>query len=268
MVDPNYHLAHILHLMFKGQAQELAVRLTLHSVEDGVDPDLSHWSIRMATALKPTMLQIWQRGMVGGMRRVIHHVRPHHTRRVVVPLHTGGRLHLDKSWDIAKAKRKPYGSVGVNFSLSNPRILDAVDALTLKFCRETNDNIIGNLKDGLAEIRQALKRGLPRGQAQSVLHHKINKVVADPYRAWRITVTESARANAAGELMSYRDSGVVGKKAWLASFDACDRCQELDGKEVDLDKPFTVLPEGGPYAVIDHNPLHPHCACQIIPILE
>ncbi len=41
-------------------------------------------------------------------------------------------------------------------------------------------------------------------------------------------------------------------------------CLELDGKEVGMDEPFYIRPEGGPYAVILGPPAHPRCACTTV----
>ncbi len=162
----------------------------------------------------------------------------------------------------------PLGSIGLDFNVHNPRVADAVDELVLKFCRETNKAMVNSVKETKKKIKELTAKGLAKGTATQVLHAQMRKLFTDPKRSWRITVTEVPRASAAGEIMAWKDSGVVTKKRWLAHPDACDRCLALeDLGDIPLDKPFWVDPDGGPYAVVMHNPLHPHDQCSIVPVI-
>jgi hypothetical protein len=178
----------------------------------------------------------------------------------VYPLNHPGRPSLTplQAWRVSKAA----GNLGLGFDVTNPRILDAVDAAALSFCRETLDTVAGDVQEALADLRGVLREGVPRGDAQRVIARRVRRVFADPYRAFRIAVTESSRATHGGQLLAARDLGAT-VKTWSASPGACPRCLALDGKQVGIDEPFEVDPRGGPYAVTSHPPLHPHCDCDM-----
>lgn len=86
------------------------------------------------------------------------------------------------------------------------------------------------------------------------------------YNANGLYTKNSSRAVHAGDLMLLKDAGVQTKR-WLASSDACDRCQELNGVEVGIDEPFAVVSGRGPYSVVLHPPLHPSCMCSHVAVL-
>lgn len=227
--------------------------------------------------------------MVGGTRKLLSLKANAHTfnrsQRVhvdgglhyTVGVHTHGHMGTGKGLGrVAGLSHNPGGlgdihrlvrkSLGLGFNNRNPKIADAVDELVLKFCRETNKSMVNSVKETKAKIRELVAKGLARGIATSVLHAQIRKLFTDPARAFRITVTEAARASAAGEIMAWKDSGVVTKKRWLAGANSCDKCIDLeDLGDIPLDKPFHVDPDGGPYAITYHNPFHPHCTCQTLP---
>ena len=73
-----------------------------------------------------------------------------------------------------------------------------------------------------------------------------------------IARTETAFADIAGNRALYAESGMVTKVQWvMADSDVCDICEELDGKELDIDAGEEELP-----------PAHPNCRCDILPILD
>lgn len=81
-----------------------------------------------------------------------------------------------------------------------------------------------------------------------------------PQRAEMIARTETAFADFAGNMIAYRASGVVDRKKWIVGAGCCERCQRLQGIVVDLDDHF---PNGGG----DGPPLHPHCRCDVLPMV-
>jgi len=153
------------------------------------------------------------------------------------------------------------------FDLHNPRVRAAVSAATLTFCKETNDTAVGELHQALASLRTQMNQGLERGEALRTLAARVLRIFADPYRAHRIAATESKRALEGGSLLAARESGLVSKRRWLASFDACQECLALNGHEVGLEEPFVVLPRGGPYGTIHYPPYHPFCFCTTTEVL-
>jgi hypothetical protein len=152
----------------------------------------------------------------------------------------------------------------VNRSKVTPAALAAVDALTFQFCKETTDTATKELDEALEQLRELLRKGLKRGEAVALLARKVGKIFADPGRSYRIAATESARAYNAGHLGAIKDGGYR-KKVWIYSLGGCERCKKLGGRVRLLGTPFWVNPEGGPYAVVDHPPLHPHCRCTLAP---
>ena len=82
-----------------------------------------------------------------------------------------------------------------------------------------------------------------------------------------IARTETARAVNAASLESAKQSGVVSRKKWLLSANACEHCHEVadrvnaDGG-IPLDTAFaTGLSDKPTYATCDAPPLHPRCRC-------
>lgn len=182
-----------------------------------------------------------------------------------------GHRHL-----VCKARQLPGVPAGAStqterqlfdFDLFSPRVLDAVDQAAMRFCRETMDTATVDAREAVEQVRRLMREGLPRGDAIQVLAKRTREVFADPARAFRIATTEASRAMHAGQQFAAKESGVVWGMQWLASSDACENCLELDGKQVKLGEPFILLPGGGPYSVIWHPPLHPHCFCDETEVL-
>jgi hypothetical protein len=259
-------LMRVLQVLFQRQAMDVASRLTV----DGEVPDMTGWVAVTAGAAKPLLLRLTQHGIVETRLRLAAKLgkRPQSAdddmRRYVLP---AGEV-------FGKAARAGHvvtkaADVRVDFDLFNPRVLDAVDAAAFRFCRETMETATAELGTALTDLRHLLKRGLGRGEALRLLAKRVHEIFADPTRAYRIAVTESSRAQHAGQLMAAKDSGVVKKKAWLASSDACDLCLELEERgPIGLDEPFYVDMRGGPYATVLAPPAHPYCYCVLTDEIE
>ncbi len=82
-------------------------------------------------------------------------------------------------------------------------------------------------------------------------------------RAEMIARTELAAADSAGNMATYRDSGVVPKKAWLTA-DGDRGCVVCSGNEaqgeIGIDDEFS--------SGDDAPPAHPNCLCVVVPIVE
>lgn len=223
--------------VFAAQTRFVASRVSL----EGELPNFGPWVQAAADAAKPYVLRQFQEGML-----LLAHGE----------LSYGMRRH--GPFNPFTLKR-----AGMKVDAFNPRVLDAVDELTLKFCRETNRTATASLKESLAALRELLKRGLKRGDATKLLAKRIRSIFADPYRAAVIAHCETRRAKYAGWLMAAEDADDVKSKVWRASASACEDCMKLDGRKRKLSEPFTVLKAGGPYAVIMHPPYHPWCDCSV-----
>lgn len=157
---------------------------------------------------------------------------------------------------------KAAPDIGFDFDLFNPRVLRAVDALTMAFCTDTFLTASLAIRDAQEATRQLLRDGLPKGAAVELLARQVRMIFADPKRAFTIAATEGSRAVHGGQMAAAQEAGVE-RHSWLVSADACEHCLKLDGKTVKIGEPFWVNPKGGPYAVVLHPPLHPHCFCSV-----
>jgi hypothetical protein len=148
------------------------------------------------------------------------------------------------------------------FSVFNTEVADAARAAAWLFCSTTNATATTALASAVADAREALARGLEQGEALAVLTVRVQQHFGDPRRAATIAMTEASRAVHAGQqAVAEATGGIVTGKTWLASSDACERCLKLNGLTVPLNQHFAVDGGTGPYAVVEHPPLHPHCMC-------
>lgn len=165
---------------------------------------------------------------------------------------------------------------GFSFNMTNPLALEAASRINYHFSDSTNEMATMALNRAKVELRRIIREGLEQGMPYSEVARRVREIYDNPYIAFRIAVTETARATEAGSLISAQidsvqleSQGLKLKKEWLASSDACDLCLELgDMEEIELDKPFYVHPKGGPYSVIMHPPAHPFCGCSINYVLS
>lgn len=254
----NLQLIRVLRVLFSKQAREISSRVTMQAIEGGGTAhfDLSHWLPTMVDALRPTMLRHFRVGMV----KSAHNQSKQLSSRNVPTV-----ARIDRH--LTRLQLKTPKKIGMNFDLYNPAIIEAVDDLVLKFCKETNATAVDGVVKARTKLRRLLKRGLKEGAAVATFQQRIRKIFTDPFRAWRIAATEPSRAVYAGQIMAAKETGLVRKKRWNASADACENCLKLDMVERNLDDPFVVLPKGGPYAVIYHPPYHPFCFCDLTEVL-
>jgi len=229
-------LIRTLQTVFREQARSVLRWFTFRKLEEGQEPFLGDWTEVLAKTTQPLLMQFWQQGALNSQRRV---------RRLAPSLPPP-----ERQW-----------------SLVQPQVLAAARGATLQFCEETNATATKELGKSLGDLRELLAQGLEKGDAIRYLGKQVQKIFADPYRAYRIAQTEVSRATYGGALLAAQENPAVGGKMWLAGPNACQQCQDLDLVEKPLDKPFIVLPGGGPYAKIMHPPLHPFCLCDMTEVL-
>lgn len=277
-----------LSAVFAQQARDVASKLRL----DGEAPDLTPWIAATAQVAKPILLQLAQVGVLTSQRRIADRAR--HGAAAVGDMRRytpGNDLAFGKevmssealrprvrreAVSILRQRQTHRGvakaaapTVASNLSLFDPKVIDAVDAAAFAFCRETMETAAGDLGTVLSELRTALKLGLSQGEATRVLAAKVREIFASPQRAFRIAVTESSRAMHGGQFLSAKASGIVHRKEWVASSDACELCLSLaDLGPIPLDKPFCVDPRGGHYAVVQFPPAHPHDMCSWSEVID
>lgn len=157
----------------------------------------------------------------------------------------------------------------------NSNILAKLKRGTLKMATRFNDDTLEKLNVTLAE-------GIAAGEGIGSLKGRVESVYDDVkgYRAERIARTETLKASNSATLDAYRQTGYVTQKAWAVNPDACEQCEEFEGKTLPLDDTFlgvgesyTVTDDEGnekiytnDYDTIEEPPLHPNCRCTIIPV--
>jgi SPP1 gp7 family putative phage head morphogenesis protein len=210
---------------------------------------LGHWLPVMAEALRPLLYPHWRAGALQAASRI-------------------QRARRGKKKALAFTKDASQPTPGIGWDVFNRRILDALDTALLVFCQATLETARVEASKVQAAVQHELAEGLVRGDGTKLLNARLYSVFNDPLRASRVAQTETSRATHAGQLLAAKESGVVSGLKWLASSDACDRCRSLNGKVVALGEPFEVDPKGGPYAVVAHPPLHPHCFCTTTEVID
>jgi Phage Mu protein F like protein len=201
-------------------------------------PPLTDWTKPMAAAMTPLVSLYWDEG--GRTTRA--------------------RLGLDPDeWEV-----------------HDPHLHEMVSKAAFQFCESTNRTTDLDLAEALEQLRGEFIAGLvDRGDSIPELTKRVKSVFRDlaTWRAEMIGRTEASRAIHAASLQSASESGVVQGKRWLTSANSCDRCvaiaQEFNAvfpQGVPLGMPFEMKGDG-PYASIQHPPLHPHCRCSVTFVL-
>jgi hypothetical protein len=241
------NLERLLRRMFRRMAPEYLRQMRAHV------PSLRPWVPVLAEAVKPLLLPLWQAGARRSVRNMQAQIRQRARRK----------SYHSANLPNARTKRLSFG-----FDLFNQRIHEALDRAIFDFCESTLDTIQGEVETAYDRLREQLREGLEEGEAQRDLTARVMEIFADPDRAHMIAATETQRAVHGGQLLAAKESGIVDRKRWLASSDACPECLKLNGKEVDLDEPFYVDPKGGVYAVVQAPPKHPRCMCALIEVVN
>jgi SPP1 gp7 family putative phage head morphogenesis protein len=146
---------------------------------------------------------------------------------------------------------------------------DGYDRVAITVPREQANEFLNRYQsnqDALVFTRDQLLRSINRGESIEQMTRRVGKIFRDPKRARMIAATESSRAVHAGRMHAAKEAGVT-KTEWLANSGACPRCEALNGKQVEIGKPFDVT-GSGPYARTYHPPLHPRCGCGIREMVE
>ncbi|HEY8424385.1 MAG TPA: phage minor head protein, partial [Limnochordales bacterium] len=129
-----------------------------------------------------------------------------------------------------------------------------------------------------------VRRVILAGQQEGLTVAEMRNRLLDEFDDWTVTRaemvarTETIRASNAGALMAYRYAGVQ-MVEWLPAGDACPYCKALEGKRwaagsvlfdigdewhpEGVERPFRIT-----YEPVRHPPLHPHCRCTLVPVVE
>ena len=118
--------------------------------------------------------------------------------------------------------------------IPNPKAIEFIADYTF-------DNIKGLQDELVDDLRQELQRAIMDGEGISKIKERVKKVFdVGENRVEMIARTETNRAENHGRLFAYKESGVKGKKKWIAHIDdrTSDLCKRLDGQIVDLNENF------------------------------
>lgn len=174
------------------------------------------------------------------------------------------------------AEMESIGALDVVFDVTNPEVQKWLAGYTPKFSAKLEEVSVLKLRSELIE-------GINAGEGIPELIKRVNLTYDnwDKVRSETIARSETSRAANRANLNAYRQSGIVKKKIWMAEPDACQWCAPLDGKIVDLEKPFfdigdeyTVRVDGKDqtmqldYETVETPPLHPRCRCAISAWME
>jgi len=153
--------------------------------------------------------------------------------------------------------------LGVNFTFGT-RLQEAVDNKVFKFAENVNNTTE-------KRIKQQLQEGLAEGESIKEIKQRVKEIfehrkISD---AEMIARTEIISISNKAELETYKDTGLVEKKEWLATLD--DRVRDshlmLDGEVVPVSSPFSnglmhpgdVTGDGGEVV---------NCRCAMIPVIK
>jgi len=172
--------------------------------------------------------------------------------------------------------RKQAPGLGIAFDVENPEVQKWLTDYTPKLSKNLE-------KVSTQKLRAELTEGMKAGEGVPLLTKRVNTTYEhwNKVRSETIARSEAMRASNKGALESYRQSGVVKKKIWIAEPDACHWCAPLDGKIVDIETSYfdmgdeyTVSVEGKgqtmklDYETVETPPLHPRCRCSIAASFE
>lgn len=145
------------------------------------------------------------------------------------------------------------------------------DYETLAFIQKFSfDNVKGLTEELKERLRKEISIGLMNQESPAQLKLRIIDVMDTTIaRSEMIYRTEMSRAFNVGHYEAAKNSGLDLVKQWnsqpervskAGNLVPCPRCEAMNGKQVEIDKPFIF--EDGEQVLLP--PLHPHCSCVCI----
>lgn len=209
---------------------------------------LEHWVAPMANTIRPLLYQLYQAGVISIGTPELEYASQTGHPGLTHELHSHTR--------VIKSLRGPRSYY--------QDTMDAVNRATVTLCQATIDTSRGMIADAEQSVIRAMARGLSQEEGKQELTRRMRAIFTDPYRAMRIAVTEYVRFTNMGRLNAAKKRGRWSSKRWKPGWNSCAQCIELSELgPIDIEESFTIVPGGGPYAVVDHPPLHPHCDCGV-----
>ncbi len=142
--------------------------------------------------------------------------------------------------------------------------LNQVNARAVVYAKERSAELVTQLSDS---TRDLLRSDIVAALEDRESTVDFSKILSENYgfseaRAKTIARTEMAYADVQGNLIGWKESGVVVSKQWLtSSTEGCDICEPLNEVIVGIDDDFPGDAGDGP-------PIHPNCECDIVPIVN
>ena len=152
------------------------------------------------------------------------------------------------------------------FDVQDPNVIRAMETQLQRFAEEVNETTWQRLRASIAE-------GIGDGESIGQIAERVEAVMTDRIRSSKeaIARTEVTASSTIGTRESWRQSGVVKGKRWLAALD--DRTRpthvEAHGQTVGLDDDFTVGGATGPGpGMLNDAGEVVNCRCSMVPVLD
>jgi SPP1 gp7 family putative phage head morphogenesis protein len=169
-----------------------------------------------------------------------------------------GRIAMDGA---SEALDQIFEFTGTMSQAALDEMLSQANSKAIPWAEEHAARLVTGIDETTREgLRDLVSQAISGGWSNDELADAIQEATTfGDARCEMIARTETAAADIQGNLMGYRESGVVDSKQWLVAQDeVCEDCQAMDGMVVALDSEF---PGGDP-------PLHPNCRCDLLPVLS
>ena len=168
------------------------------------------------------------------------------------------------------------GSPVASFSTDAPNVQAYVDSAVTRLAEDIRNGTTTRVSD-------LIGNALNEGRSTAQIADDLTASGYDELRAEMIARTESARAYSAGNIEGWAQSELPIKKAWSPNPGACPFClaaaaqygkdsQAIGLRENFYDKGDVITAADGSTMTLDYSstqgpPLHPACACGMIPVI-
>jgi SPP1 gp7 family putative phage head morphogenesis protein len=194
----------------------------------------------------------------------------------------GWALIMDASQEILEEVTKD-GVVKalLQIGMSEEGITETMSQLATDYAKQRGAELVGKriLPDGTIidnpnakwfieqSTRDLLRGDVTRAVEEGWSTNKLRDALEENYafskeRADMIARTETAFADVRGNMIAYKESGVVSGKEWICSSEGC--CEEIC--ELNAAKGVIPLTEAFPSGDME-PPGHPNCRCDVLPVL-
>jgi len=210
-------------------------------------------------------------------------VDPDQVQRILDALDFSGWTSIaDATAGVLAAMAQDGGSAGLfQIGVSSSDITDQVNAIALAWAKDRSAEMVGMKYDDSGDLvpnpnaewaitdstrdmlRSDVGTAIDEGLSTSDLADALQARYAfSPERADTIARTEIAKADVQGNLIAYKESGVVtGKEVVLGS-------EHEDTDECDEAADMGVVPLDSDFGGFGDPPFHPNCVCDVLPVLS